>query len=332
MIKHFLTMKKIFVLIPAVALALVSCVKTQDVYTGAPESREIAFQSVASPATRAAVDGIAFPEIDMKVTAYNATASGNYFGATTFSKSSSTWKGSKYWPLDAATINFLAIANANGDNETGVTWNATNPASQVEIVMGDNTTEQRDLMYACGTGTNTTPSTPPTVPMSFKHAQAWIQFNVSSTVTTGFAVNKITVNGVSCQGTYTVTHANWDKTAAERSEADPAGSLDGSVSGVWSDYSYAGNKDLLPDSGFTLSTTPSLFNSIMVVPNQGIASFTIYYTLDGNAYNYTYTPASAVTLAQATKYIYNITITLHEIEISPVVADWGNSDSIPVAI
>ena len=69
----------------------------------------------------------------------------------------------------------------------------------------------------------------------------------------------------------------------------------------------------------------------MVVPNQGMASFTINYTLDGKTYNYTYTPASP-TLAQATKYTYNITLTVHEIKIAPTVTDWTEGGPTNVSI
>ena len=69
----------------------------------------------------------------------------------------------------------------------------------------------------------------------------------------------------------------------------------------------------------------------MVVPDQGIASFTVNYTVDGNDYDYTFTPVST-SLAQATKYIYNITFTLHEIEIAATVTDWGNGGSTNVPI
>ena len=329
-------MKKVLIISAVAALALVSCAKVTDQYVGAPESREIAFQAITTPNTRAAVNGTTFPNVAMQVAAYDATAGANYFDATTFSKATTTWKGNKYWPFTPATINFLAYAELTAGSAT---WNATNPASAVTLVMGDNKTAQNDLMYACGTGTVTvtqatnTLSFPADVPMTFKHAQAWVKFTVQAgdaTSATAITVNSITLNSVSCQGTYTVTHTNWDKTKAQRDE-DAANN--GSVAGVWSAYStYAGNIAAVGADGYsTFSTSVQDFASLMVVPDQGMASFTINYTLDGNTYDYTYTPAST-TLAQATKYIYNIKLTVHEIEIAPTVADWTDGGSTAVNI
>lgn len=344
-------MKKNLFLISVVALALGACSNDSTIEQNTAtelQPAEIAFSPLTQNMTRAAVDGTTFTPTTMKVTAYDATTPANYFGATTFTKDASTWKGGKYWPFAPVTINFLAIANANADNETGVTWGPTissvgsNPTEKVQIVMGDNKTNQYDLMYACGTGTVTqtgspanTLNFPSNVPMEFKHAQAWVKFTVKAgdaATASALTVNSITLNSVSCQGTYLVTHANWNETKASRDAAGD-GSKDGSVSGAWSDYStYADDIAAVKDAGYsTLSTSVQDFASLMVVPNQGIASFTINYSFGGNTYNYTYTPASTA-LAQATKYTYNITLTLHEIEIAATVDDWDEGGPTAVSL
>ena len=333
-------MKKLF-LFSVAALAFCACSSDEVVSdsNSTIEPKEISFTPLTKPNTRGAVDGIAFPsDISMKVTAYDAEKPGVFFDATTFSNSGTTWVAGKYWPLAPATINFLAIANANADNEAGVTW-GSNKADQVTIVMSDNSTAQRDLMYACGTGsvtqTSNTLTFPTNVPMMFYHAQAWIKFTVkanNTTTATNLTVNSITLNSVSCEGTFTVTHSNWDKTKVQRDAAVPAASLDGSVAGVWSAYdNNVGNK-AIPAAGYTtLSTSVQDYGNLMVVPDQGMASFTINYTVDGNTYEYTYTPAST-SLAQKTKYVYNITFGLHEIEIAPQVVDWVNGSSTDLTI
>lgn len=335
-------MKKYLYLIPVAALAMTACTNESNEYVGngsANQPNEIALFAVAQPSTRAAIDGVTFPEITMMVTAYDAEKPGVFFDATEFAKDETTWKAGKYWPLAPATINFLAIANANADNEAGVTW-GTNKADQVTIVMSDNSTAQRDLVYACGTGSVTQSTNdltfPGNVPMTFYHAQAWVKFTVkasTSTEASAITVNSITLNNVSCAGTYTVTHANWDKTKAQRDAAVPAGDLNGSVSGVWSAYSAsAGSKAVIKAAGYsTLSTSEQAFGDLMVVPEQGMATFTINYTVDGNTYNYTYTPAST-TLAQRTKYVYNITFKLHEIEIAPEVSDWATGSTTNITV
>ncbi|MBQ7424534.1 MAG: fimbrillin family protein [Prevotella sp.] len=322
---------------------MTACTNETNEFVGSDQAREISFAPVAQPNSRAAVEGTAFDtETSMKVTAYDATNTKNFFAATTFSKGEgSTWKGNKYWPFAPATINFLAIANANADNETGVTWgpSSTNPTERVQIDMSDNSTAQRDLMYACGTGTviqtGNTLEFPPNVPMDFKHAQAWVKFTVKAgndASASAITVNSITLNSVSCNGTYLVTHANWNETKATRDAADPAGSKNGSVSGTWSAYGDGSNIAAVAAAGYSaLSTSAQDFASLMVVPDKGMASFTINYTVDDKSYNYTYTPAST-TLAQATKYIYNISLTLHEIEIAPTVANWTDGSSTDITL
>ena len=342
-------MKKSLFIFAAAALVLAGC--NNDVTLDENQApvdptapKEISFKALSSTpkrvqGRRAPVDGIAFTPTTMKVSAYDATHSENFFTDVTFTKDATTWKGGKYWPFAAGTINFLAYSELTAGSAT---WNATNPASAVTLVMGDNRTAQNDLMYACGTGTVTESSGnltfPTNVSMVFKHAQALIKFTLkakTATEASKITVNSITLNSVSCQGTFAVTHANWNTTQAARDGAGD-GSLDNSVSGTWDAYSgYAGNIAAVVEDGFTLSTDAQDYASLMVVPAQGMASFTINFTVNNGGtneiYDYTYTPAST-DLAQATKYIYNITMQLHEIEIAPEITDWASGSSNDITV
>lgn len=327
-------MKKYLFLISVAGLAITSCTQVTDEFTGAPESREIAFKAFTTPNTRAAVDGTTFPTtLDMKVAAYQVEATGGsagtYFAATTFSKGTTYWEGSpkKYWPLTAAYINFLAIANANADNNTGVTW-GSDKADEVEIVMADNSTAQRDLMYARGNGAVTqdgnTLTFPDKVDMVFKHAQAWIDFKVKAKtdVETAITINSITLTGAKYAGTYTVTHTNYD---AKESQA---------VAGAWSALGDAKNITIPFNTALTTSLV-QVGSGLMIVPDGTAAddftSFTINYTFDGKAYTYTYTPATK-SVDQAKHYIYEITFQLHEIFINPTVTDWEDQSATALTI
>lgn len=323
-------MKKNLFILAAAAVALASCSSDDLISENAAakggQPVEISLFAVTQPSTRAAVDGTNFPNVAMQVAAYDATNDRDFFGATTFSKSGETWKGGKYWPLSPTSINFLAYTNLT---EGSAVWNTTHPANEVVLTMGDNKTAQNDLMFAIGTGAvvqnpDNTLSFPTSVPMVFKHAQAWLQFKVkaaSSTVASALTINRITLNGVSCQGVCTVTQTNYNATSEQ------------SVAAAWTGYgTYAGNVAAVAKDGYTaLSDSWQEFANLMVIPDQGITSFTINYTLDEKTYDYTYTITNG-TLAQANKYIYNINFNLHEIEIAPSIEDWTDAPEVNVEI
>lgn len=339
-------MKKFFLLVPVAALAMTACTSESNEFVGdsQQQAREIAFSALTQPNTRAAVDGTAFPTtLDMKVAAYQVEATGGsagaYFNATTFkyqykggsaSGSGSYWGGetAKYWPLTEAYINFLAIANANSDNATGVTWTYSTDG-KVTIIMSDNSSAQRDLMYAKGEGEVTRSGNnltfPDKVDMEFKHAQAWIDFKVkaNSTVEEAITVNSITLTGAKYNGTYTVTHTAYNASTGQ------------SVAGAWT---ALGDPQNIAVPGWTPATLSSsdfatVGDGLMIVPNDAatgdFTSFTINYTYDGKTYTYTYTPASTQ-VEQAKHYIYEITFKLHEILINPTVEDWDDQTAIQI--
>ena len=343
-------MKKNLFLIPVAALAFAACTNETTEYVGdtSPTAKEIAFSPLAQPNTRAAVDGTGFPTtLDMKVAAYQVEATGGsagvYFDATTFkyqyaggasnsTANASYWgaeTNAKYWPLTPAYINFLAIANANADNSTDVTW-GTNKADQVTIVMADNSSAQRDLMYAIGNGEVTQSGNaltfPTKVDMQFHHAQAWIDFKVKAKtdVETAITVNSITLTGAKYAGTYTVTHTNYNAKSSQ------------SVAGAWTALGDAKNVAVPGWSATALTTSlVTVGNGLMIVPDDAatgdFTSFTINYTFNGKTYDYTYTPAST-NVDQKKHYIYEITFQLHEIFINPSVEDWADQTATGVTI
>lgn len=341
-------MKKYLFLASVAALSFTACTNETEEFVGAGsanQQQEIGFFALNQKATKAAVDGTAFPTtLDMMVTAYQVEATGGsagvYFNETPFkyqyvggsaSGSGSYWGGNpaKYWPLTPAYINFLAIANANADNATDVTW-GTNKADQVTIVMGNNSTDQRDLMYARGDGAVTQSGNaltfPDKVDMTFKHAQAWIDFKVkaNSSTETAITVNSITLTGAKYNGTYTVTHTAYNAKTGQ------------SVAGAWSALGDAQNIAVPGWSATALTTSfATVGNGLMIVPDDAVTgdftSFTINYTFGGKTYEYTYTPASTQ-VEQAKHYIYEITFKLHEIFVAPTVTDWEDQSATSVDI
>ena len=334
-------MKKYLFLIAAAALGFASC-SNDDVVaenTTQNQPKEIAFAPLIQPNTRAAVDGTTFTPTTMEVAAWDVTNSRDFFTATTFTKDATTWKGGKYWPLSAAYINFLAYTELNTGSATWNLAGADKAASGVTLVMADNKTAQKDLMYAIGNGEVTQSGNsltfPTNVPMTFKHAQAWVRFMADAfDATTGGKVTltSITLNGAKYNGTFTVTHTNYNASSSQ------------SVAGAWSALGDAQNVAVPNWSEAAIAYDESgdgvnVGDGLLIVPDDNassadFASFTIAYKIDGKAYTYTYTPATAAAanVDQAKKYTFKIVFHLHEIEILPNVTDWveGGPTSVPV--
>lgn len=333
-------MKKSLFILAAAAVALASCSNDEVVSQNTTENqpKEIAFAPLAQKATRAAadtyqyaIDGTTFPtDLNMYVAAYQVEPTAtNYFAGTQFiydnaggtGASSGYWGGAtaKYWPLSPCYINFLAYANVTGS----AAFNGSNYASAAVITQTDNSSAQTDLMYATGNGEVTQSGNaltfPANVPMEFKHAQAWISFNVkaASSVETAITINSITLNGAKYAGTYTITYSNYNAKAAA------------SVSGAWSSLGAAKNQLVagISSQALTTSFAAAGANGIMIVPDDAatgdFTSFTINYTYDSKTYDYTFTPVNT-NVDQGKHYIYNITFTLHEIFVSATVEDWAD--------
>lgn len=338
------------------------------------QPKEIAFMPLTTPQTRAAVHGTTFPDQDMYVAAYMAAPAanvGNYFAKTTFKKnyqggsssaSDNIWGGSpaRYWPLSAATINFLAVtAGANPADE--FTFDATNYANTATVAYtaanGYSNSSQVDVMYAVGQGvvsqSNNTLSfagggTGENVAMTFYHAMALLNFQVKANSTTEvnkIKINSITVNGASYTGSLLVTNANYAATTtAAKTQPKitwtPEAATSAVVTGI-SNYTLASKDNYYPDNS-------SAWANIMIIPSdteggsptaRGFRSFTINYTVlagegeTDQTYDYTYYPSgnssADFNVTEGKIYTYQINFKLHEIRIQPVVTDWTDATSYP---
>jgi hypothetical protein len=331
-------MKKNLFFISVAVLALSSCNNDTvvDENLSANQPKEIAIQAIATPTTRAAVNGTEFTPTTMEVAAWDVTNGRDFFTATTFTKDASTWKGSKYWPLSPTYINFLAYTELNAGSATWNKAGENKAASGVTLVMADNKTAQKDLMYAIGNGEveqasgSNTVGFPTNVPMTFIHAQAWICFKADAyDATSGGKVtlNSITLNGARYNGTFTVTHTNYNASSEQ------------SVAGAWSALGETQNVAVPNWTAATIAYDASgdgvtVGDGLLIVPNDTDAAdfsgFTINYSIDGKAYEYVYTAATNVD--QAKKYTFKINFHLHEIEIAPTVTDWveGGPTDVPI--
>lgn len=340
-------MKKSLFILATAAIALASCnndVKIAENKTLGNQPQEISLTAFNTPVkhimSKAPVDGGTFTPNTMVVTAYDVTNAGEFFEPTTFTKASTTWKGGKYWPLSETYINFWAYSELQASATPTLTWDATATTATWALVMTDNKTAQKDLMYAIGNGDVTQTGNTLSfnggnpVGMTFKHAQAWVRFMVDAyDATTGgkITLNSITLNGAKYNGTYTITFTNFND---DESQA---------VAGAWSSLGSTADVEVpnwTPAAVAYDSSGDGVYvgDGLLIVPDDeataDFTSFTIGYTLDGNDYTFTYEPATAAAknVDQAKKYTFKINFHLHEIEIAPEVTDWveGGPTDVPI--
>lgn len=347
-------MKKNLFILAAAAVALASCSSDDLISENAAakggQPMEIAFNPVSQAATRAIsntnhgfIDGTVFDH-DWGLTASAvdvAKTTAPFFAETNFAYNATPglWKGetAKYWPLAPVQVNFLAIAHAGSNNDDGVTWTNSTTSHQVQVALENYAkTAQYDLVYAIGNGQVTQEgnalSFPTKVDMNFKHTQAYLVFRVKAAdeASENIAIKDIQIQGARTTGTATIARAN------------PSTYADASVNLNWTgtDYPISGNataySSVTPDQ-VAYDPAESLDKDnfeerghLLVIPYMtaantfaegGFTTFKIIYTLNGNEYEYVYTPATT-RLEAGKKYIYDITFKLHEIFIDPTVTDW----------
>lgn len=325
-------MKRFLFFAAAATMFFAACQKTVVVYDN-PDPQEISFLAVNKTATKAPVDGTAFPTGDkMQVAAYLAsggTAKGNYFGKTEFAESDGYWTGGKYWPITASTINFLAVSEpASASPAVTTTFNATNAAQSASVGLTGNATAQYDLMYAAGQG-KCSPGAYPKVDMQFRHALTWLFFTVKADVAATVTVNSITVKSTAVDGTLAIDNsANYAATTDVMSSAAKIGA-------TWTPDAKADQTVVGTAVDCTVADQVYNFGSLLVLPTASEAkSFTINYTItngsDKTTYNYTHKFTSEWNMSS--KYTYNITIDLNVIEIDPDVIDWTTETASNVSL
>lgn len=339
-------MKK-FLCFAAAALTLfAACQKTTVVYDN-DEPQEIAVFAVNKAATKAPVEGETFPELyAMQVAAYLAAGDGvtggrNYFDGVTFSKGEDSWVGGQYWPISAATLDFLAVApqvEGSGDATPVITtvFDSNNPVSASTTTVKNNETAQYDVMYAVGRQTKVAGTAPENVGLTFAHAYSWLDFTFRTENTgTGapeIKINSITVNEVACNGTMTVTVTSddddWAEGTLSATSAWPNPTPVSLTVPVEDNYEFVLTAD--SDAGTDGNQPAEYAKGLLLIPESPMSSFVIDYTItigqNAQNFTYTFTPDSPLTWEAGKKYTYNIVITLSEIMVTPSVTEWSDTD------
>lgn len=318
-------MKKIFLIAASAMMVFASCTKVNINYENDGQPQEIGVFAVNKNMVKGAVSNEGtFPEnYVMMVSSYLAAGDGTagaYFSNKEFTGSNSIWTGGQYWPVSAATLNFLAVAPEVASAVT----TAISDEGVATVTVQSNETNQYDVMYAVGQASKEAGVAPDAdVDMLFKHALSWINFKFKTTNPSGVTIkiNSVTINGATVNGTLKVTSTAYKSTGAQAATA--SWNATASQSGI--DVPGAAEN-------FTLDSDYKTFgNGLLVVPAKA-TNFVIKYTITPTngtpqTFNYTHTLTETDTWAMAKNYTYNVSITLTEITIAPSVDPWVDYDA-----
>lgn len=293
-------------------MILASCSKTEVVYQD-QDPQEIGFFSIVKKQTKAAIPDDKFTYSNMVVAASisdsDAIAAGLYFGKTVFTKNDGVFTGGKYWPIQPATLDFLAVAP---EVEDQVETSFTNGAASATVVVTDNETNQHDVMYATAEARKVANVTPGAVPMVFNHALAWVNFT--------FAGNNsnITITDVAVTASYNGTLT-----------------IDNSGDAISASWTEKENAKLISvdaeDLNINTTAAAPYGAGLLVVPNTGV-NFVITYRVtdtDQVSHEYTYTYTLTDNWEVRKKYTYNVTMNVNEIQITPTVDTWSEETPDP---
>lgn len=187
------------------AISLVACTKTSVSYE---QTGEIGFAPVVRKnSTKAAVEGTAFPNQNIKVYGYydNSMATGSsyspgkfaveYLPGVEFAKKGATWAGATtpyYWPKTGSML----FAGYSPVDFAGVTFTlASNKFSVAECPQPE-FSATKDLLYA-GRGTSVLGGT---VDMVFSHALSWVTVRANAAAANQIKITKIKFVGLAAKG------------------------------------------------------------------------------------------------------------------------------------
>lgn len=188
------------------AIALVACTKTSVSYE---QTGEIGFAPVVRKnSTKAAVEGTAFPEQNIKVFGYydnsmpvgSSYASGNfaveYLPGVEFAKNGDIWAGAEthyYWPK---TGSMLFAGYSPVDFAGVVTFNLASNTFSVKECTQPEFSATKDLLYAG----YTTSVLGGTVQMKFSHALSWVTVKAKAAAASQIKITNIKFVGLAAQG------------------------------------------------------------------------------------------------------------------------------------
>ena len=330
--------------------ALAACTKS---YVQLEQPGEISFQPVAQKATKAAVDGTAYPTdaaYKFNVWAWWADKSAGtelgeftpttpYIAEGTFvHRENSSWGGSTpyYWPTKGSLV-FAGYSPASAKVDgTTFGYDLTNQKFSVtNYVQSDDISATKDLMWFDVTDKSHNNNGTNGVPVVFKHALSWLTFNfvlADEINTHKWEITDVKLQSVNTKGSFAATKSDAVVNAGTWTlSAEAADKKEMTV------YTSTGEQKFITT---TSTAYENVGNGVVVIPQECV-KLLVKYNLTastGNVIPQEVTLDLATGIADGTwlsgnHYIYTITFGANEILIAPTVADWVDVESeieIPV--
>lgn len=343
-------MKKIFLFAAAAAatlLSLASCNKNSEssVTTGNLVPAELSFVNAAQTQTKGyladetffdvAIDKLHAGEAgahevsttprEMRISAFldpQAGTAENYFVDYTYAKGADgLWHHDPkiYWPV-AGTLSFLAYSTAIPFDPKDVTWNEENASESVVLNVLENRTQDDIVFCSVANRASTTANAAGSegaVPMVFKHAQAWLEFQIK--VANAAMEDIITIKSIEIENIYNTGELTIENNA-------------GAALASWN-FRHEQKKNVVFEDNYDLYDAP-LTEGVqymdMLLPEQGKTSFVITYTLAGQdkelKYRYDLASSGTSNWIMGDKYIYEVSFVVNEITVAPTVKAYSNGD------
>lgn len=218
-----------------------------------------------------------------------------------------------YWPM-SGSLDFLGYSAGTQLTGTKCIWKETNAASQLILSISEEQS-QDDILYAAVANNSNHAAD---VAMTFKHTQAWIEFQLNASAADMIEIMDIKLEEIYQKGELTINGGS-------------------SPSHSWNFASYRA-ADVTVDDNFNVYGPGDMTNPLtvdakyldMLIPAQPQTAILITYRLAGqdNVLQYRY-PFSSATWESAKKYIYEITFSPKEIIVVPSVTPFDNATMTP---
>lgn len=244
---------------------------------------------------------------------------GDYFKNKKFVKAAgkSYWEPETpiYWPL-GASLDFLTIAvHPDAMNfEENIEWNTDNCAKGAALTVADTLCHDTEILYSSASKQTVSSGS---IPMSFKHSQTWLCFNIKCSVDDYLVLDSIVIEDIYGGGKLEIG-----------GREDPVNS--GELRCEWNFRGFH-MKDVkvpLPDAEAdrTLGTTARMFDILLPWQLHGYISFYTHMST-GPAAPYTYTDELPTRYWwDGTRYTYNVNYDMSKITIGSVsITDWAGN-------